>query len=138
MRTKYGDLAIRHCWQISPEGRVVDVFGVAQIAAKKALLTSVSFFFSIRFHFYVGSMFLMRRLHLVCSYASYLDSSLSDKSVPVLSIQRPPLWSSSPSFHQHLHHNHSFAHILFFSSQYTPLSLHFLSNVYTFITVWRR
>ena len=138
MLTKYDDLAIRHCWQISPERRMVIVCGVAQIAAKKALLTSVSFFFSIHFHLYVGSMFDMRRLHLAESCASYLDSPLSDKSVPVLSIQPPPLWSSSPSFHLHLHHNHSFAHILFFSSQYTPLSLHFHSNVYTIITVWRR
>ena len=89
MRTKYDDSAIRHCWQISPERRMVIVCGVAQIAAKKALLTSVSFFFSIHFHLYVGSMFDMRRLHLAESCASYLDSPLSDMSVPVLSIQPP-------------------------------------------------
>ena len=85
MRIKYGDLAISHCWKISLERRLVVASVVAQIAEKKALLISVSFFFSIHFHVYVGSMFIMRRLHLSQYCASYLDSPLSDKSFPVLS-----------------------------------------------------
>ena len=41
--------------------------------------------FLIFSHFYVGSMCLMRRLHLARSWASSLDNSLSDKSFLMLS-----------------------------------------------------
>ena len=41
--------------------------------------------FLIFSHFHVGSMCLMRRLHLARSWASSLDNSLSDKSFPMLS-----------------------------------------------------
>ena len=41
--------------------------------------------FLIFSHFYVGSMCLMRRLHLARSWASSLDNSLSDKSFLILS-----------------------------------------------------
>ena len=43
------------------------------------------FFFSIFSHFYVGSMCLMRRLHLARPCESSLDNSLSDKSFLMLS-----------------------------------------------------
>ena len=43
------------------------------------------FFFHILSHFYVGSMCLMRRLHLARSCASSIDNSLSDKSFLMLS-----------------------------------------------------
>ena len=43
------------------------------------------FFCSIFFHFYVGSVILMRLLHLARSCVSSLDNSLSDKSFLLLS-----------------------------------------------------
>ena len=54
------------------------------------LISSISicfFFFFIRnfSHFYVGLMYLMRRLHLAGSCASSLDNSLSNKSFLMLS-----------------------------------------------------
>ena len=49
------------------------------------LITLFFFFFRIFSHFYVGSMCLMRRLHLARSCASSLDNSLSDKSFLMLS-----------------------------------------------------
>ena len=42
--------------------------------------------FLIFSHFYVGSMCLMRRLHLARSCMSSLDNSFSDKSFPMVSI----------------------------------------------------
>ena len=46
---------------------------------------SRTFFLRIHSHFYVGSMFRMRRLHLTRSCTSSLDNSLSDKSFLMLS-----------------------------------------------------
>ena len=45
---------------------------------------SRTFFLRIHSHFYVGSMFRMRRLHLTRSCASSPDNSLSDKSFLML------------------------------------------------------
>ena len=53
-------------------------------------------FFRIFSHFYVGSMCLMRHLHLARSWASSIDNSL--RQVVPDAIQPPPLSSSSPSF----------------------------------------
>ena len=59
----------------------------------------IVFFFRILSHFYVGSMFLTRRLHLARSCASSPDNSLSH----IMTSRR----SFSPSFPRHLHHHHS-------------------------------
>ena len=52
-----------------------------------------------------------------------LPGQFSLRQVVPDTIQPPPLWSSSPSIPRHLHHHHSLAHMFFFSSQYTPISL---------------
>ena len=77
-------------------------------------------FFRIDSHFYVGSMFLMRRLQWIQFCASSSDNSLQQAFLDV--IQPSPLQSSSP-FPGHLHHHHSLAYIFFFSSQHMPIPL---------------
>ena len=57
----------------------------------------IFFFFRILSHFYVGSMFLMRRFHLTRFCASSPDSFLSNKSFLMLS-NHLEFRSSSPSF----------------------------------------
>ena len=61
------------------------------------LLLLPFFFFSIFSHFHVGSMCLMRRLHLARSCASSPDNSLSDKSFLTFGHTEPPIRSSSSS-----------------------------------------
>ena len=79
------------------------------------------FFFFIFSHFYVGSMCLVRRLHLGLSFASSSDNRLSDKSFLMLSnhlrfgltlllfpgtsipITLLPTYSSSLLFSKHAH-----------------------------------
>ena len=79
------------------------------------------FFFRILSHFYVVSMFLMRRLHLARSCASSPDNSLR-QVVPGV-VQPPPLRSSSLSFPRHLRHHHSLPYVFVFYSQYMPIPL---------------
>ena len=69
--------------------------------------------FLIFSHFYVGSMCLMRRLHLVLSCVSSLDNSFSDKSFPMVSSHLRfglPLLlfpgTSIPITHSHLKHTY--------------------------------
>ena len=87
------------------------------------------FFFRILSHFYVGSMCLMRRLHLTRSCTSSPDNSL--RQVVPDAIQPSLLWSSSTFFPRHFHRHHSLAYVFVFSSQYMPILcqrtfLHFL------------
>ena len=58
-------------------------------------------------HIYVGSMFLMRCIHLTQSCTSSPDSTLSDKSFLNPDGVQPPPPRSSSSFSRHLHHHHS-------------------------------
>ena len=81
----------------------------AEKLCNRILVTSSSYasFPIIIMSFFVGSMFLMRRLHLTRSCATSRDNSFSDKSFLMLFIQPPLLRSFSPSFlrHPHPHHN---------------------------------
>ena len=52
----------------------------------RSKLHSELLLFLIFSHFYVGSMCLMRRLHLARACGSSLDKSFSDKSFPMVSI----------------------------------------------------
>ena len=62
--------------------RQVQLFGFCWFATKAVVFI---FFFFIFSHFHVGSMCLVRRLHLGRSCASSPDNSLSDKSFLMLS-----------------------------------------------------
>ena len=97
-------------------------------SAQPLQASCTSFFFVRIFSdFYVGSMCLMRLLHLARSCTSSPDNSLSDKSLLMLSnhfrFGLPVIFSP-----RHLHHHQSLVHTLFFfSSRYMFIPFNLLS-----------
>ena len=101
----------------------ISIHGTPQMAVdKEAICLSRVLFFFIFSNCYVGSMCLMRRLHLGRSCASSSDNPPLRQVVPD-AIQPPPLWSSSPSFPRHLHPHHSLPYVFVFSSRNMPIPL---------------
>ena len=76
-------------------------------------------FFCIFSHFCVGSMCLMRRLHLTRSCASSPDSSISNKSFLMLSNHLHfGHWLFLSFFPRHLHRHHSLVHMTYITAMW--------------------
>ena len=111
-------------------------YKITQHINRPTLYMQFFFFFRIIYNFYVGSMFLTRRLF--SSLLRFLPRQFSLRQLVPGVIQPPPIWSSPP-FSRHLHHHHYFAYIiiLLFSihAHTTTTNLHYNILSCTFLDI---